>query len=159
MPNSELLNKLKNITAERSDRSTRAKRIADAIRKEGSWRWVGIYDVDFERGLVVNIAWSGYSAPSQPAFPMTQGLTARAIAGVRTVNAGNVADDSGYMTTFDSTRAEIIVPVLAHGHGDLVIGTLDVESEHLNAFDADAQALLEECARVLEAFWAESRLR
>jgi L-methionine (R)-S-oxide reductase len=159
VPDSELLNKLRNITAESSDSSTRAKRIADAIRKEGSWRWVGIYDVDFVRGLVVNIAWSGYSAPSHPAFPITQGLTARAIAGVRTINAGNVADDSGYMTTFDSTRAEIIVPVLDHGHGDRVIGTLDVESEHLNAFDADAQALLEECARVLEAFWAESRPR
>jgi putative methionine-R-sulfoxide reductase with GAF domain len=159
VPDSELLDKLRNITAENSDRSTRAKRIADAICKEGSWRWVGIYDVDFGRGLVVNIAWSGYSAPSHPAFPITQGLTARAIAGVRTINAGNVADDSGYMTTFDSTRAEIIVPVLAHGHGDRVIGTLDVESEHLNAFDADAQALLEECARVLEEFWAEPRPR
>jgi L-methionine (R)-S-oxide reductase len=159
VPDSGLLHRLRDITAESSDRSTRAKRIADAIRKEGSWRWVGIYDVDFVRGLVVNIAWSGYSAPSHPAFPITQGLTARAIAGVRTINVGNVADDSGYMTTFDSTRAEIIVPVLAHGHGDRVIGTLDVESERLNAFDAEAQALLEECARVLEAFWAESRPR
>ena len=29
------------------------------------------------------------------------------------------------------------------------MGTIDVESEHLNAFDSAAQALLEECARVL----------
>jgi GAF domain-containing protein len=150
---SELLNTLRNITVENSKRAIKAKRIVDAIRKEGSWRWVGIYDVDFERGLVVNIAWSGYSAPSHPAFPISQGLTSRAIAGRRTINVGNVADDSGYMTTFDSTRAEIIVPIL--GHGDRVIGTLDVESEHLNAFDVEAQALLEESARVLEEFWAK----
>ncbi|MBB5328379.1 GAF domain-containing protein [Tunturiibacter gelidoferens] len=153
MPDSELLGTLRNITAEDSDRAIKAKRIVDAIRKEGSWRWVGIYDVDFQRGLVVNIAWSGYSAPSHQAFPITQGLTSRAIAGRRTINAGNVADDSGYMTTFDSTRAEIIVPIL--GHGERVIGTLDVESEHLNAFDVEAQALLEESARVLEEFWAK----
>ena len=153
MPDIELLDTLRKITAEDSNRATKAKRIVDAIRKEGSWRWVGIYDVDFQRGLVVNIAWSGYSAPSSPAFPITQGLTSRAIAGRRTINVGNVADDSGYMTTFDSTRAEIIVPIL--GHGDRVIGTLDVESEHLNAFDVDAQALLEESARVLEEFWAQ----
>jgi L-methionine (R)-S-oxide reductase len=152
VPDSELLDTLRNIAAESSDRKTKAKRIVDAIRKEGSWRWVGIYDVDFQRGLVANIAWSGYSAPSHPAFPITQGLTSRAIAGRRTINVGNVADDSGYMTTFDSTRAEIIVPIL--GHGDRVIGTLDVESEHLNAFDVEAQALLEESARVLEEFWA-----
>jgi len=153
VPDSELLDTLRNITAEDSNRANKAKRIVDAIRKEGSWRWVGIYDVDFQRGLVVNIAWSGYSAPSSPAFPITQGLTSRAIAGSRTINVGNVADDSGYMTTFDSTRAEIIVPIL--GHGDRVIGTLDVESEHLNAFDVEAQALLEESARVLEEFWAK----
>jgi L-methionine (R)-S-oxide reductase len=30
-----------------------------------------------------------------------------------------------------------------------------VESEHLNAFDVEAQALLEESARVLEEFWAK----
>jgi L-methionine (R)-S-oxide reductase len=153
VPDSELLDTLRNITSEDSNREAKAKRIVDAIRKEGSWRWVGIYDVDFQRGLVVNIAWSGYSAPSHPAFPITQGLTSRAIAGRRTINVGNVADDSGYMTTFDSTRAEIIVPIL--GHGDRVIGTLDVESEHLNAFDVEAQALLEESARVLEQFWAK----
>ena len=154
MPDSELLDTLRSITAEDANRAIKAKRIVDAIRKEGSWRWVGIYDVDFQRGLVVNIAWSGYSAPSHPAFPITQGLTSRAIAGSRTINVGNVADDSGYMTTFDSTRAEIIVPIL--GHGDRVIGTLDVESEHLNAFDVEAQALLEESARVLEEFWAKT---
>jgi GAF domain-containing protein len=153
VPDSELLDTLRNITAENADRATKAKRIADAIRKEGSWRWVGIYDVDFQRGLVVNIAWSGYSAPAHPAFSITQGLTSRAIAGRRTINVGNVAGDSGYMTTFDSTRAEIIVPIL--GHGDRVIGTLDVESEHLNAFGVEAQALLEESARVLEEFWAK----
>ena len=155
MPDSELLDTLRSITAEDANRAIKAKRIVDAIRKEGSWRWVGIYDVDFQRGLVVNIAWSGYSAPSHPAFPITQGLTSRAIAGSRTINVGNVADDSGYMTTFDSTRAEIIVPIL--GHGDRVIGTLDVESEHLNAFDVEAQALLEESARVLAEFWAKGK--
>jgi L-methionine (R)-S-oxide reductase len=34
-----------------------------------------------------------------------------------------------------------------------VIGTIDVESEHLNAFDATEQEFLEECARWLADFW------
>ena len=37
--------------------------------------------------------------------------------------------------------------------GDHVIGTIDVESEHPNAFDSKAQALLEESANVLTKFW------
>jgi putative methionine-R-sulfoxide reductase with GAF domain len=65
---------------------------------------------------------------------------------------GDVASDSSYLTALDSTRAEIIVPIL-DDTGDHVIGTIDVESEHLNAFDSKVQALLEESANVLTKFW------
>ena len=103
-------------------------------------------------GLVSNIAWSGPGAPAHPIFPVTKGLTARAIAGRKTINVGDVANDSGYLTALDNTRAEIIVPVLDIA-GDRVIGTIDVESEHLNAFDSTEQEFLEECARLLADFW------
>ena len=65
---------------------------------------------------------------------------------------GDVGSDSIYLTALDSTRAEIIVPIL-DDTGDHVIGTIDVESEHLNAFDSKAKALLEECAKVLTKYW------
>jgi GAF domain-containing protein len=65
---------------------------------------------------------------------------------------GDVTNDSGYLTALDNTRAEIIVPVLDIA-GDRVIGTIDVESEHLNAFDSTEQEFLEECARLLADFW------
>jgi len=68
------------------------------------------------------------------------------------LNVGDVASDSSYLTALDSTRAEIIVPIL-DDIGGHVIGTIDVESEHLNAFDSKAQALLEESANVLTKFW------
>jgi L-methionine (R)-S-oxide reductase len=61
---------------------------------------------------------------------------------------GDVANDSDYLTALGSTRVEIIVPVL-DDTGDWVIGTIDVESERLNAFDLAAQVLLEDCARCL----------
>ncbi|HSY71232.1 MAG TPA: hypothetical protein VK798_03290, partial [Alloacidobacterium sp.] len=61
------------------DRVTKAKRIADAIREAGAYRWVGIYDVNIRSGLVSNIAWSGPSAPAYPVFPITKGITSRAI--------------------------------------------------------------------------------
>ena len=64
------------------------------------------------------------------------------------VNVGDVTTDSSYLTALDGTRSEIIVPVL-NSTGDSVIGTIDVESGQFNAFDATAQAVLEESADAL----------
>lgn len=147
-----LPDELQKILVLSEDRVTKAKRIADAIREAGAYRWVGIYDVNVRSGLVSNIAWSGPSAPAYPVFPITKGITSRAITARKIVNVGDVASDSNYLTALDSTRAEMIVPIL-DDTGDRVIGTIDVESQHLNAFDSAAQELLEECANVLTDFW------
>jgi GAF domain-containing protein len=136
-------------------RSAKAAHIADAIREDGPYRWVGLYEVDVERGLVSNIAWSGPGAPAYPTFAITKGLTSRAIAESKTVNVGDVARDPGYLTALDTTRSEIIVPIL-DGEGARVIGTIDVESEGVNAFDSASQATLEGCARLLKGFWTNS---
>src|ERR1700730_7183430 len=92
-----------------------------------------------------------------PSFQSQKGLTSRAITARKTVNVGDVASDSSYLTALDSTRAEIIVPIL-DDTADHVIGTIDIESEHLNAFDSKAQALLEESANVLTKFWTSGGL-
>jgi L-methionine (R)-S-oxide reductase len=148
----KLPDELQEILALNEDRVTKAKRIAEKIREVGACRWVGIYDVNIRSGLVSNIAWSGPNAPAYPVFPITKGLTSRAIIDRKTVNVGDVASDPSYLTALDSTQGEIIIPVL-DDTGDQVIGTIDVESEHLNAFDATAQALLEECAFTLKNFY------
>jgi putative methionine-R-sulfoxide reductase with GAF domain len=151
--NRRLPDELQRILALKEERITTAKRIAKAIREAGAYRRVGIYEVNVRPGMVANIAWSGPNSPAHPIFPITKGLTSRAITSRKTVNVGDVANDSSYLTALDSTRAEIIVPIL-DDTGDHVIGTIDVESEHLNAFDSKAQALLEESANVLRKFWS-----
>ncbi|MGE5110534.1 MAG: GNAT family N-acetyltransferase [Acidobacteriaceae bacterium] len=108
--------------------------------------------MDNERGLVSNITWSGSGAPEYPVFPITKGLTSRAIATKRTVNVGDVANDADYLTASATTRSEIIIPVLAAA-GEKVLGTIDVESERPFAFDAVTQTGLEECAKAVRAFW------
>src|SRR5689334_10285093 len=80
MPDRKLPDKLKNILAKNASREAKAILITEAIRDEGAYRWVGIYDVDIQCGLVSNIAWSGPSGPAYPTFPTTKGLTSRAIA-------------------------------------------------------------------------------
>jgi L-methionine (R)-S-oxide reductase len=143
--------KLSEILASKADRAVKAAQIAEAIRTAGCYRWVGLYDVDHTRGLVSNIAWSGPAAPAYPTFPITKGLTSRAIAEKRTVNVGDAASDPNYLTALNTTRSEIILPIL--NKAGIVIGTLDVESEQPNAFTFAKQAELEECALLLTSFW------
>lgn len=152
MSESSLLVKIKAILAQNITRVAKAKQMAAAIRTEGAYRWVGLYDVDLQKGLVSNIAWSGPGAPAFPTFPIDKGLTSRAIATKSTVNAGDVANDSNYLTALDSTRSEIIIPVLDNAN-HRVVGTIDVESAQLNAFDPTSQALLEKCASQFACFW------
>jgi GAF domain-containing protein len=148
----ELAEELTSILAQDLDRAAKATRVVQALREAGPYRWVGIYDVDLQRGTVSNIAWNGPTAPVYPTFRVSEGLTSRAIAQKKTVNVGDVAGDSNYLTALDNTRSEIIVPIVDSKEGG-VIGTIDVESERLNAFDPAAQSLLEECASVLKTFW------
>jgi putative methionine-R-sulfoxide reductase with GAF domain len=104
--------------------------------------------------LVKNIVWSGEGAPEYPVFPLTKGLTSSAIAFGKTINVGDVAADPRYLTALGSTRSEIIVPVF-DAKGKTVIGTIDVESDRENAFDAATQSWLELAAITLQPYWQE----
>ena len=152
MSNNQVLEALKSILGLDAAREVRAKYAAEIIRASGPYRWVGIYDVDHERGTVSNLAWSGPGPPTHAIFPMTIGLTARAINKKRTVNIGNVTLNPDYLATLDNTQSEIIVPVLDYA-GEHVIGTIDVESEQRKAFNKEAQQLLERCVEVLRPLW------
>jgi putative methionine-R-sulfoxide reductase with GAF domain len=46
---------------------------------------------------------------------------------------GDVSKDPRYPTAFGSTRSEIIVPIVGRA-GRKVVGTIDVESENVDAF-------------------------
>jgi putative methionine-R-sulfoxide reductase with GAF domain len=146
-----LIADLRNVVSMDGDRAERLKLLADLLRERGGHRWVGLYDVDGPSGLVRNIVWSGPGAPEYPTFPITSGLTGAAIAGRKTVNVGDVSADVRYLTAFGSTRSEIIVPVFDESGS--VTGTIDIESEKTNAFDAETQALLEACGAVIRPLW------
>jgi putative methionine-R-sulfoxide reductase with GAF domain len=128
----------------------KAKRIADAIRRSGGYRWVGVYDVTADEVAIAG--WSGPGPPAHPRFPRTQGLTGAAIGSRSTVVVNDVTIDPRYLEAFGDTRAELIVPVLLDGE---VIGTLDVESERPNAFGSAARAALEACASAARGLWLQ----
>jgi L-methionine (R)-S-oxide reductase len=145
-----VLGQIRSTAAGRDDRAVRAKRLAELIRTLGEYRWVGVYDVGPEQVSI--IAWSGPGAPEYPTFPVSKGLTGAAIQQRKAVVVGDVRNDPRYLTAFGSTLSEIIVPVLAPGE-ERVIGTVDVESEHANAFSARDQQMIEQCAQAALPLW------
>jgi L-methionine (R)-S-oxide reductase len=130
----------------------RAHKAADAarfIRTLGPYRWAGLYDVSAEE--IVVIAWDGPEPPTHPRFPATSGLNGAAAASKRPVIVQDVAGDPRYLTTISGTRGEMIQPVL----DDLgsVVGTIDVESDHVNAFSVRDEELLAASAENLAWLW------
>ena len=122
--------------------------MARLVREAGGYRWVGVYDAG-EREIAL-VAWSGPGPPAHPRFSSDAGLCGEAVRGRRTVLVGDVRNDPNYLPTLEGTRSEIVVPIL-----DLVSGrargTLDVESDRLDAFgDADRE-FLEHCAAEIAA--------
>jgi GAF domain-containing protein len=131
-----------------------AARAAAIVRDLGSYRWVGIYDVDEDEIAVV--AWNGPAAPTHPRFPRSQGLCGAAAAAGETVVVGDVDHDPRYLTTHGTTSSEIVVPVFRAG---VVVGLIDVESDRLHAFGDHDRALLERCAGLIETLWVSGSPR
>jgi putative methionine-R-sulfoxide reductase with GAF domain len=141
---------IQRIVAADLSRQHRAKALAEFIRSLRSYRWVGIYEVGPES--VSAIAWSGPAAPAYPVFSVTSGLPSAAIHGKKTIVVGDVRTDPRYLTALGNTLSEMIVPVF-DSKGHHVIGTIDVESESVNAFSYDQAAECEEFARLALPLW------
>ncbi len=86
-----------------------------------------------------------------PTFSGTQGLCGAALSSRAPVVVGDVTKDPRYLTTFGSTRSEVVVPVISTVGA--VLGLIDVESERLYAFTDSDCAFLQQCASVLLPLW------
>jgi L-methionine (R)-S-oxide reductase len=136
---------LRTLLLENPDRLSAAKRAAESIASERHYRWLGIYEVtSVDIGM---IACTGNTPPAFPRFAITKGLCGSAVALRSIVNVGNVQEDPRWLTTFGTTRSEIIVPV-ATTHGRIA-GLIDVESDALNAFSREDEQFLSRCAPLL----------
>ena len=141
MKDGDALEQIRDMVAPGNRNASRARRIAEKIRLAHGYRWVGIYEVtDTE---IAAIAWTGTEAPAYPRFPITQGLCGAAVESRAPVVVGNVRDDPRYLTTFGSTQSEMVMPIIDTGR---VVGLIDVESEHLDAFGDEDTRFLQGCS-------------
>jgi L-methionine (R)-S-oxide reductase len=131
-------------------RMDKARQLAGLIQVAGKFHWVGLYNVT--RTHVCAIAWSGSEPPVYPSFLISQGINGAAVLTKKPVIVQDVSKDSRYLTTFRTTRAEAVFPVLS-SDGVRVLGTIDVESDRVNSFQPKDESFLAECARVLRPLW------
>lgn len=148
----DLIASLRQVLAAAEPREAKARRAAELIRHAVGYRWVGIYEVT--RTEIGVIGWSGHAGPTHPRFPRDRGLNGAAVASGETIVVQDVRRDRRYLTTFGSTLGECVVPVWA-ASGERVVGTIDVESEQVNAFTLRDLHLLERCAEELAPLWEE----
>jgi len=145
-----LLDQVRSLLEAEGSLEAKAQRTSQMIRAAGAYRWVGIYAVEGEE--IVCLAWSGQGAPAHPRFPRSQGLSGAAVRSGAAVIVGDVTSDPRYLTTFGSTRSEIVVPIVSRVTG-ATLGLIDGESEQVNAFTDEDRAFLEECASVLASLY------
>jgi len=144
-----ILRRLREILSIPGDRVGKARRVAAAIRETGGYRWVGLYELSGDAIQVV--AWSGPGAPAFPQFHSSQGLCGATVRSRQTTHVGDVTRDPRYLTTLNTTRSEIVTPVL--DAAGAVLGLLDVESDLPDAFGPEDRSCLEACARSLAPLW------
>ncbi len=149
----ERLHQIRQILELNGSTTATLQQIADLLRQNLGFRWLGLYKVAQNAGEVRNLVFSGPAAPAHPVFSIHNGITGIAIRERRTVNIGDVNANPHYLTAFGSTRSEIIVPVYGKGH-DAVVGTIDAESENLDAFSEEDAIFLEDCAEEISALWS-----
>jgi len=143
---------LRSLEKDEGDRAVKAQRAIELIRRLGSYRWAGVYDV--LQSEIAVIAWSGPQAPTHPRFPIAKGLNGACVASRKPVIVQDVANDPRYLTTIGGTRGEMIQPVL--DQSGAVVGTIDVESDRADAFSGRDEVLLAECAKSLLWLWRGS---
>ena len=111
--------------------------IVAALIEQFSWLWVGFYLVK-ENQLVL--------APFQGPVACTRIKKGRGVCGTswekaQTIVVPDVEKFPGHIACSSKSRSEIVVPVL---RDNKVMGVLDVDSEHLAAFDETDKHFLEE---------------
>ncbi|MDH7487702.1 MAG: PAS domain-containing protein [Anaerolineae bacterium] len=138
-----------------------AQSVVDAAQQVLRFPICGLWLVDEEQNRLVLWAHTlGPQAPEIPSLPLDgeRGITVAVARSGQPITLPDVSQDPRYVNGGTATRSELCVPLKVAGR---VIGVLNAESEHLDAFGpgdrqlmealADATAIALENARLLEA--------
>ena len=138
-----LLPQLASIVAAETDPIANMANIAACLWETFHFWWVGFYRV-MEGELVLG--------PFQGPLACTRirkgrGVCGTAWAEARTIIVPDVEQFPGHIACSSASRSEIVVPIIRDG---VVVGVLDIDSEHLATFDETDALWLERIANLLK---------
>jgi PAS domain S-box-containing protein len=133
-----------------------ARAAAEAIAQFAGWPHVAIVLPDKDELHWVSRAASGLLTTTIGlTLPLNQGIIGRAIRTTQTQLVPDVNADPDYAAGHPDIRSELAVPLQ---HGKRILGVLNLESDHLAAFDADDVLLAESLADALALALDNARL-
>jgi sigma-B regulation protein RsbU (phosphoserine phosphatase) len=115
--------------------------ILDSLRELVEFDAGGIYLVYPDTDDIMAITTRGYDPgmESQVKLKFGEGIVGWVAKNVKPVIVDDVSADSRYLNARDQTRSEIVVPLVT---GERIVGVLNLESNNLNAFGAEALDLI-----------------
>ena len=115
--------------------------IINALQTVVPYDAAAIFLLDEERNEVVERTIRGY-APDQDAInlKMGEGISGSAAETGKAIIVQDVTRDDRYVQHRPATKSEMAVPIL---FGDRVIGVFNIENDRANAYNEEAQSLLE----------------
>ncbi|HEY8915660.1 MAG TPA: GAF domain-containing protein [Chitinophaga sp.] len=132
-----LLPQIKGLLDGEPDLVANLANIAAALKEQFGWFWVGFYLVK-QNELVLG--------PFQGPVACTRIQHGRGVCGsswaqAKTLIVPDVEKFPGHIACSSLSRSEIVIPIIRNSE---VVGVLDVDSEHLDHFDATDAKYLEE---------------
>lgn len=133
----QLIPQIKALLAGEDDFVANMANVSAALKEQFNWFWVGFYLVKSEE-LVLG-PFQGPVACTR--IKKGRGVCGSAWAKLETIIVPNVDEFPGHIACASASKSEIVLPLIKDG---LVIGVLDVDSEHLNYFDETDHVYLQQ---------------
>ena len=139
-----MLREIREIIEEES-REEALQKIADTLRRRfRHYAWVGFYWLRGDE-LVLR-AYPGDAETTHKSIPLGKGICGAVAKSGETIVVPDISKDSRYLMCFLETKSEIVVPIK---YAAKVLGEIDIDSNHLEAFTQEDKLLLESLAAVL----------
>ena len=137
-----LLPQIKGLLDGETDLIANLANVAAALKEQFGWLWVGFYLVKGE-DLVLG--------PFQGPVACTRIKKGRGVCGAcwsqgETLIVPDVEQIPGHITCNSLSRSEIVIPMRQE---DRVVGVLDIDSDELNAFNANDKVYLEQIVSLI----------
>lgn len=138
----ELLPCLESLISGETDLIANMANVAAALKQTFDFFWIGFYRLKDE--MLVLGPFQGPVACTRIRYG--KGVCGSAWQRAETIIVPNVNEFPGHIACSSRSRSEIVVPVFCK---ELIIGVLDIDSEHTNNFDATDAFYLEKVCRLL----------